>query len=1162
MSEFVNLHVHSHYSILKAIPTVPELIKKAKEYNQPALALTDSNHLFGVPEFSKKAHSSDIKPIYGVHLEIMDQSRFTNYRENINRYSLVLLAKNFQGYQNLLKIVSIGYDDGSYGRFCVDKTLLQRYSSDIIALSSDSTGEMYHHAVNKDLDKLLECANFYQEIFDDFYIEIQDRNTSQDKVANKVLVDFAQNHNIPLVATNPVLYLNPQDSVLLDIVHCIRDKETLVPQQKDKDFIASERHSHSLEEISKQIGYSYFHTSEEMIEKFKDIPEAISNTVKIADMCDVQFPKSSDQSPQYPIPPNMTAGEFLKQKSFKELREKFDSELPLEYEKRLQLELDTVCEMGFPNYFLVVSDFVQYAKNIGIFVGPGRGSAAGALLSYALGITNVDPLKYDLLFERFLNPERVSMPDIDIDFEDDRRDEVKQYLRTHYGADKTADVVTFGYNKAKAVLKDVGRVLEIPLPRVNQITGMVDANKEIEKQIPKLPLIQEILSSSNQKEKLWIEYSIKLENRIRNLGTHASALIVAGNTLNNVIPLFKDNSNKITTAFEGKYLEENGLLKMDILGLSNLTIINDCLRRIYQNHQIWIDMDKIPLDDQDVFKMFSEGHTAGVFQFESVGMTSYLKQLQPTNIEDLIAMNALYRPGPMDSIPSFINRKHGKEEIDCFHKNLEPILKTTYGVIVYQEQVMQVAQTLSGFSLGEADIVRRIMAKKKPDELEAVRPKWVQGAINQGYDSKLAETLFELLIPFSNYAFNKSHAAAYSILAYQIAWLKTHYPTEFMASLMTSNMGKHKDTAMYVSESKNLNIDILLPYVNKSFSDFQVEDGAIRFGLSAIKGLGEQVIKELVKEREWGGDFVSVEDFIERTHTYIGKGTTDTLIKAGAFDPLLKQENITKDRAKYSEHINTFYQKYEKKNEVDATLSLFSSDEISATTSFDSLVAQRIPTPEEEFKTEIELFGFYLTQKIFTDIAKKHGVLSHYSHTLQEKLPIGTTVSLVGYVSDIYVQMSENIRRSWGKFSLNTDKDVISFFALGEKAQMLKDILQNNSFVYVKAQIIEDPRKNQRTYDILDISILNENSKPLYGELSIVLKSEKTSAQHLEMLTSIKTIAQSDYQNNAHNRLKFILLNDNTSTSLSAGSTYRILYPNDRLQQILKNPLILSYWVN
>ncbi|MGL4677172.1 MAG: DNA polymerase III subunit alpha [Brevinema sp.] len=1147
MSDFVNLHVHSHYSILKAIPTITELIEKTKECQQKALALTDYNNLFAVPEFYKKAKSENIKAIFGVHIDIMEQSRFSSQRKDdpiIDRYSIVLLAKNFQGYQNILKIVSTGYDDGSFGRFCVDKALLQKYTSDIIVLSSDHSGAMYHYALQKNEEQMLKILKFYTETFEHFYIELQDRNLPEDKIANNTLIQFAHQYHVPVVATNPVLYLNPEDKVLLDIVTCIREKEFL--------------------DGSARSGFSYFRSSEEMKELFKEIPEALSNTVKIAELCTVKFPTFEDQSPQYPIPSDKNLGEFLQEKSFQELQKRFSTPLSSKYKERLQWELDTVCSMGFPNYFLVVSDFVQYAKKNGILIGPGRGSVAGALLSFALGITNVDPLKYELLFERFLNPERISMPDIDIDFEDDRRDEVKQYLRTHYGADKTADVVTFGYNKSKAVLKDVGRVLEIPLARVNQVTGVVEANEDLDKQALQIPELQNILAGSNPKEKLWIQYSIKLANRIRNLGTHASALIVAGNTLNTIIPLFKDRSNTITTAFEGKYLEEHGLLKMDILGLSNLTLIRDCIDRIYQNHQIWIDMDQIPLEDPKVFQMFAQGHTAGIFQFESQGMTNYLKQLQPTSIEDLIAMNALYRPGPMDSIPSFIDRKNGREEIDCFHENLEPILKTTYGIIVYQEQVMQIAQILSGFSLGEADLIRRIMAKKKPDELETIRPKWIQGAINQNYDPKLAEQLFELLIPFSNYAFNKSHAAAYSILAYQIAWLKTHYPAEFMASLMSANMNHHDDLTLYIAETKKLNITILMPDINSSIIYFQVNPSGIRYGFGAIKGLGEQASREIIKERTWGGNYLSVEDFIERTvdKPDIRKNTTEILLKAGAFDSLFSKDQIMQDKATYlnPHNLSNLYQKYEKKEEKETTFSLFSEEEIQAATETLQITAPL--SFEDDFKNEIQVFGFYLTQKIFSMLSQKIGVLSSYQHNLQEKLSLSTTVSFIGYVTDIYVQHNhQNSRKSWGKFILNTEYNIIPFFVFGEKLSLIESILHEGAFVYLKAQISE--RKNQqRNYEILDITILNENTKPLHGELTIVLQSDTICKDSKHFLYELKQIAQEDYRNNAHHRIKFLLLDREKCQSLFASSVYRILYPSPKIQKLLSHPLVLSYWLS
>ncbi len=1159
MSNFVNLHVHSHYSVLQAIPTVKEIIDKAKELEQPAVALTDINNLFGVPEFQKTAAKSGVKPIFGVHIEIMEQSRFSPQRKEdppVTKHSLVLLAKNFQGYQNLLKIVSLGYDDGSFGRFCADKTLLQKYSSDIIALSSDNSGEMYKHAVKGDFDAMKKCADFYNGVFEEFYIEIQDRKNADDKIANKNLIAFAREHNLPLAATNPVYYLNRDDSILLEIAECIRDKNLLDKEPGE--------------------GFSCFRTNEEIEYIFKEVPDALSNTLLIADMCNVEFPKPEDQSPPYPIPADSSAGDFLREKSLKELKEKLQGKYSEEYEKRLLWELDTVSQMGFPNYFLVVSDFVQYAKKNGILVGPGRGSAAGALLSYALGITNVDPLKYDLLFERFLNPERVSMPDIDIDFEDSRRDEVKQYLRTSYGADKTADVVTFGYNKAKAVLKDVGRVLDIPLYRVNQITGLVNANVDLAEQAGlhdnsdnkkklEVPELKAILSGSSEKEKLWINYSIKLSNRIRNLGTHASALIVAGNTLNTVIPLFKDRSNTVTTAFEGKYLEENGLLKMDILGLSNLSIIKSCLDRIYRSRQIAIEIDEIPLDDEKVFETFTKGHTAGIFQFESDGMTSYMKQLKPTSVEDLIAMNALYRPGPMANIPQFIARKHGAEEIDCYHPNLEPVLGTTYGVIVYQEQVMQIARTLAGFSLGEADLVRRIMAKKNKADLEDLRPKWIKGAIDNGYDESLADLLFEQLIPFSEYAFNKSHAAAYSILAYQIAWLKTHYPAEFLASVL-SECVKHEDVEKYLTEAKKLNIDVLMPDINKGCNDFEVEhkDGktGIRFGYASIKGLGEQAAEEIIKERWWGGDFLSVEDFIERTaeNPEIRKGATEILIKAGAFDSLFDKDRIMHSKAIYlnTANLNTLYQKYEKKNVEDSVFSLFSSEEMEAA-SDGALNTNVAPlTFTEDFKNEITVFGFYLTKKILTTLTQRVGRLSSYKNDMMERLELDTSVSLMGYVTDKNViENPSNPRKSWGKFTLNTLYDKIVFFVFGERLAMIKNMLNDGSFVFLKARISE--RKNkQRSYEITDITLLNENSKPLYSELNIIFESDMINDELYSDLAALKKISQNDYKNNAHNKLKFTILDK--KKSISASATHRVIYPSPQLDKVLENPDILAYW--
>lgn len=1157
MSSFVPLHVQSHYSILHAIPTIDELIEKTLEYKYTALALTDKNNMHAVPEFGKKALSAGIKPIFGTQLDIMEESRFSRRPQKgepeIRSYSLILLAKNHTGYQNLLKIISNGYDDGSFGRFNADKNLLKDFSEGLICLSSDYTGELWHHAHKKNIDLLHQTINFYRELFgkDNFFIELQDRNTSQDKTANQILIEAAQQFDVPLIGANPVKYMQPEDLILLDIVTCIKEKETMA-------------------NTSPRNGTEYFKSESEMYELFKDIPEAVTNTKYIAESCEsIPFQAEGDQSPQYAVPPGMTSEQFLRKKSKQALTLKFGGELPPKYQERLEWELDMICAMGFPNYFLVVSDFVQYAKKNGILVGPGRGSAAGALLSYALDITNIDPLKYDLLFERFLNPERVSMPDIDIDFEDERRDEVKEYLRTRYGNDKTADVVTFGYNKAKAVLKDVGRVLDIPLKRVSEISALIDANADLAQQSTVLSELKNILNGPNEQEIQWIRYSIQLANRIRNLGTHASALIVSGRKLSEIVPLYKDRSNTITTQFEGKYLEENGLLKMDILGLSNLGIIKDCLQQIFMHHHQHIDPNEIPLDDPKVFELFSSGRTAGIFQFESQGMTSYIKQLQPTNIEDLIAMNALYRPGPMDNIPSFIQRKHGLQEIDCYHPDLEPVLKNTYGIIVYQEQVMQIAQILSGFSLGEADVVRRIMAKKKPDELEKIRPQWINGAVARGYDASLAEHLFQLLIPFSNYAFNKSHAVAYSVLAYQTAWLKAHYPAEFMASLMSFNTNKHEDLAKYITEIRKSNIDVLAPDINISGGNFTVEYKNkipyIRYGFNAIKGLGEKVSEEITRERKWGGKYRSVEDFVERTaqSNDIRKNNTEILIKAGAFDSLFDPKEIMTEKAIIlnPQNLNMLYSYHEKKEtDPETNFSLFSSEEIKAASDGGLKFDKNIPalTTQEEFQNEVKVFGFYFTGKLFNTIYQKTGKLSSYKDELKEILPLNTQISLLGYVSDINIVHGN--RRPWGRFTLNTENDTVTLFLFGDKLEKFEQTVTEHSFILLKAQITERKNKKEtentveKTYDVIDFVLLDKT--PTLNEVHILLPEIISPERHV-VLQQLQQFAKEGYQQKAHITIVFHI--NKYNNPLRSNTTYRIKTSPELLTLLDSSPFV-SYW--
>ncbi|MGL5721080.1 MAG: DNA polymerase III subunit alpha, partial [Brevinema sp.] len=772
MSKYIPLHVQSHYSILQAVPTIDELVEQAKTFGLSSFALTDRNNMFGVPEFGKAMKKAGMKPIFGLKVDVTEGSRFSSTRQTKEQAllnppnTLVFLAQTDEGYRNLLKLVSAGYKDASFGRFKVDKNLIEEYNSGVLMLSSDDTGLIRQLAGNKNIERLDEELSYYRELFgkDRFFLELHDGGSTSDKIINKLLLEKAAEFDLNYVASNTVRVLKPHQRILCDIVCAIRESDTISKMTARSDY-DSLLPNGDLEQTH-YLTHEYFKSPQEMEEQFSELPLALENTLKIAEMCeDIAFQAKGDQSPQFPVPQGHNAETFLREQAFHALESKFPQGVPQTYTDRLQYELDIVCKMGFPNYFLVVGDFVGFARKNGIFVGPGRGSAAGALLSYVLGITNIDPLPYDLLFERFLNPERISMPDIDSDFEDERRDEVKEYLRSTYGMDKTADVITFGYNKAKAVLKDVGRVLEIPLAEVNRVSGLI-GRQEVDEDLADTLQTNEALQEAAKKDrqaKLWIEFAALLCGRIRNLGKHASAIIVAGRPIEQIVPLTRDKNNTVTTQFEGGYLEENGLLKMDVLGLANLGIIRDCLLRIRKERGEAIDIDTIPQDDTGVFKLFTDGRTAGIFQFESEGMTAYLRQLRPSNIEDLIAMNALYRPGPMDNIPSFIKRKNGEEPIDCFHPSLEPILKPTYGIIVYQEQVMQIAQVLSGFSLGEADNVRRIMAKKKPEELEKIHKPWIEGAVKQGYPEELAQTLFDLLIPFSNYAFNKSHAASYSV---------------------------------------------------------------------------------------------------------------------------------------------------------------------------------------------------------------------------------------------------------------------------------------------------------------------------------------------------------------------------------------------------------------
>ncbi|WP_069648945.1 DNA polymerase III subunit alpha [Caloranaerobacter ferrireducens] len=955
--KFVHLHVHTEYSLLDGAARISKLMDRVKELGMDSIAITDHGSMFGVVEFYKTALKKGIKPIIGCEVYI-SRGKYTEKDPNRDKfqYHLVLLAENNEGYSNLIKIVSEGYVNGYYYKPRVDSTILSKYSKGIIALSACLGGEVQYHILNNNYKKAKEVALKYREIFgeDNFYLELQDHGMKDQKYVNHELIRLSRETNIPLVATNDVHYINQDDAKVHDILLCIQTGKTI----NDKDrmrFPTSE---------------FYLKSPEEMSSLFPNAPEAIENTVKIAQRCNVEFDFNTLHLPKYNVPEGYTNSQYLRKLCYEGLKKRYKV-VTDEIKERLNYEISIIENMGYVDYFLIVWDFIKFAKDNGIMVGPGRGSAAGSLVSYTLGIIDIDPLKYGLIFERFLNPERVTMPDIDIDFCYERREEVISYVINKYGEDRVAQIVTFGTMAARGAIRDVGRALDMPYGDVDYIAKQIPMelgitiDKALETNNKLLNLYQE-----DEKVRELIDLAKAVEGMPRHTSIHAAGVVISKEPITEYVPLSKNNDS-ITTQFTMTELEELGLLKMDFLGLRTLTVIRNAIQLIKQNYGIEVDFSNSNYDDKKVYEMFSKGETLGVFQFESSGMRQFLKELKPTSFENIIAANSLFRPGPMKQIPKYIENKNNPSKIKYAHPKLEPILGVTYGCMVYQEQVMQIVRDIGGFSMGRSDLVRRAMGKKKMDVMERERKHFIYGKLNEngeveipgairnGVDEETANKIYDEMIDFAKYAFNKSHSAAYAVLAYQTAWLKCYYPVEFMAALISSVMGNTNSVSLYIQECKRLGIEILPPDINESYSNFTVNGRKIRFGLAAVKNVGKPAIEAIIKARETDGKFKSFTDFCKRVDlNSVNKRTVESLIKCGAFDSLgLKRAQLL---AVYERIIESIHQ--DKKRNIEGQFSLFET----ISKSDKQVYTDDLPDIEEFpdkilLSMEKEMLGIYLS---------------------------------------------------------------------------------------------------------------------------------------------------------------------------------------------------------
>lgn len=886
MSQFVHLHNHSHYSLLDAACRIDDLIHAAKDDGMPAVALTDHGVMFGAIEFYKKAEKAGIKPIIGMEAYIVTKgSRFeksTQATETGGKRSayhhLLLLAKDEQGYKNLIKLCTIGHVEGFYYKPRIDTEVLRQYREGLVATSACAGGVVSAHLVAGRDSEAYEAAEIYKSIFDeDFYIEIQNHGLERESIVRSKAPKLAKDLGLKLIATNDIHYLRHEHAVAHNVMLLIPD--------------ASSTNTPDYTQLRYQTDQVYFKSTKEMLELFKDFPEAISSTVEVAEKCNLKLNLKKNYMPDFPIPQDAgvnTLDDYLDQLARKGFEGRYPAPSP-ELRARLEHELAVIKKMGYAGYFLIVADFIDAARKMGVAVGPGRGSAAGSVVSYSLGITNVDPIKYDLLFERFLNPDRVSMPDIDIDFSDSKREKVIQYVREKYGQDSVSQIITFSTLSSRAVLKDVGRVLGIPLSTIDSITkeipveqGKVRGLAEALKTIPELKWVND---SNDPKIKTLVDSSLVLEGMNRGAGMHAAGVVIAPGNISDYVPLYKTPQTELMTQYNMKDLETAGLLKMDFLGLRTLSVLENALLLIKQNHGVDINLDTLPEDDAKTFELFARGDTVGVFQFESSGMRDWLTKLKPTAISDLVAMNALYRPGPMEMIGDFIARKHGQQTIEYLHPKLEAALKETYGVIVYQEQVMKIASDIAGFTLAKADLMRRAMGKKDKALMATLKQEFVDGAVQQGTAKKVAGEIFDLIEKFASYGFNKSHSVAYSVVAYQTAYLKAHYPAEFMAATLTSEIGNTDRIVKLIDDCRKLNIKVLPPDVNESGKEFTVINGDIRFGLCAIRNVGEGAIESVMKTRSKDGAFTNLFDFCRRVDLrLVNKKCLESLVQAGAFD--------------------------------------------------------------------------------------------------------------------------------------------------------------------------------------------------------------------------------------------------------------------------------------
>ncbi len=1142
MPEFSHLHVHTKYSLLDGASQVSGLMKKVKENGMKSVAITDHGNMLGVPEFVNEAEKMGIIPIIGCEFYMAPRSRFDKTKsegdDEKNYYHQLLLAKNPTGYKNLSRLCSLGFIEGYYYKPRIDKELLRQHKEGLIATTSCLASEISRTIISKGEDEAEKVFLEYLDMFgEDYYIELQRHGIKEQNICNEVLVKWSKKYNVKIIATNDVHYVDVKDAEAQDILLCI---------QTGKDFDDPRRMRFDNDQF-------FLKTTDEMEKIFGDVPEALDNTAEIVSKIEPVKLKRDVLLPIYKLPDGFTdADEYLRHLTYSGAQRLY-KELNDTVRERIEFELGVIKKMGFAGYFLIVQDFIAAAKKLGVWVGPGRGSAASSIIAYCTGITNIDPIAYNLLFERFLNPERISMPDIDIDFDDKGRDKVISYVVDKYGKDRVGQIVTIGTMAAKSAIKDVARTLKVPLADAIRLTKLVPFDADtLEGAITQVKELSDIKNDHNNPLSKTLSLAEVLDGTARQTGIHAAGVIIAPDDLINYLPVFKSkDSELLVTQYEGKYVESVGMLKMDFLGLKTLTIMKDAIALIKKSKGIDINIDEIPLDDKKTYEMFQRGEMVGIFQFESQGMQQYMKELKPTNIEDLIAMNALYRPGPMGDIPAYINRKNGKEKPYYYHPLAEAVLTPTFGVIVYQEQVMVISQVMADFTKGQADVLRKAMGKKDMVLLDKQKAVFVEGAVKKGVDEKVATELFDKMAKFGGYGFNRAHAAAYSVLAYQTAYLKANYLAEFMASVLTNSMGDIEKLTFFIDECRKMGLTVLGPDINKSEHSFAVTDkGEVSFGLGAVKGVGEAAVASIVEERERNGLFKDIFDLMGRVNLRsANKKTFESLIMAGAFDA------FGYTRAQY------FATENGKDTFLEALIKYGNGCQSVNSQSVNSLFGEAednsIPKPKapkcpawsriELINKEKDVAGFYISGHPLDDF--KFDIENFCTHKVSELSDVpdlkGKEISFAGLVIGAMHLTAQN-GNGYGNFTIEDFSGNINLRIFKDDYLKWKHFLVPGTFLYLKAKTMPN-YKNPEIMEIkpTQIMLLSEVREKMAKSLTIRIPLKGVSD---DMVKNIYTITSTHPGNCT---LKFTLVDpdENMSVDLVA-KKIKLQLSNDLIRQL------------